>query len=516
MSGKVYLVGAGPGDPGLLTVKGQRCLEQADVVIHDYLANPRLLESVRPDAERLLVGKHGGGTRVEQDLINALLVDRARQGKVVVRLKGGDPFIFGRGAEEAAAVRAAGIEFEIVPGVTSATAVPAYAGIPLTHRELASSVIIATGYEYPAKAEPAVRWDAVARSGSTLVLLMTQRQLRHNMQALIDGGMAGDTPAAVIEWGTRADQRTVDGTVATIADMADAATIKPPALAVVGAVVRLRPQLGWFERKPLFGRRIVITRPRRQAAAFAALLEAQGAEVLAFPTIETVAPPSYAGLDAALRRPQDFDWVVLTSVNGVRVFFERLQEIGGDIRSWHGARFAAIGPQTAQALRAACVRVDVVPGEYRAEGVADALAAAGVDGRRVLLPRAAGARELLPEELRRLGAVVEEVISYESVPPRDGGAPELRSLLAQGRIDLVTFTSSSTVRHFATAMADAITPWPPTVGVGCIGPVTAETARSFGMPVVVQPEVYTVAAFAEAIIGYYRPERRLPPGRETA
>ena len=280
MAGKLYLVGAGPGDPGLLTVKGKRCLERADMVIYDYLANPRLLDFARADAERRLVSKHGGGARVEQETVNALIIEHARQGKVVVRLKGGDPFIFGRGAEEAAAARAAGIEFEIVPGVSSAIAVPAYAGIPLTHRELASNVIFTTGYEYPTKTEAAVHWSELARSGSTLVILMTQRQLSANMSKLIGGGLDPETPVAIIESGTRADQRTVVGTAATIAALAAEQDIKPPALAVVGAVVRLREQLSWFERKPLFGRRIVITRPRAQGTEFAEQLEAWGAEVV--------------------------------------------------------------------------------------------------------------------------------------------------------------------------------------------------------------------------------------------
>jgi uroporphyrinogen III methyltransferase/synthase len=506
MAGRLYLVGAGPGDPGLLTLKGKRCLEQADIVIYDYLANPRLLDYARRDAERCLVGKHGGGARVEQETINKLIVQHAQQGKVVVRLKGGDPLIFGRGAEEAEAAVAAGIEFEIVPGVSSATAVPAYAGIPLTHRQLASNVIFTTGYEYPSKAEPAVHWSQLARTGSTLVILMTQRQLNDNMNKLIAGGLDPETPVAVIEWGTRADQRTVIGTAATIAALARQRDIKPPALAIVGAVVRLRAQLNWFERKPLFGRHIVITRPRPQAAEFAELLEAAGAEVVPLPTIETVAPPSLAALDDAIRRAAEFDWVVFTSANGVRVFCERLLMLGGDLRDWHRARFAAIGPQTAKALRAYCVRVDAVPAEYRAEAVAAALAKIGVAGKRILLPRAAGARAVLPQHLRECGATVDDVPTYTTVLPRER-AQELRDLLRRGAVDLVTFTSSSTVHNFVALLdggpADALRD----LTVGCIGPVTAETARSYGMHVAVQPETYTVAAFAAAIVQFYATTR---------
>jgi uroporphyrinogen III methyltransferase/synthase len=501
MAGRVYLVGAGPGDPGLLTLKGKRCLEQADIVIYDYLANPRLLDHARPDAERILVGKHGGGTRVEQTAINQLIIDHARQGKTVVRLKGGDPFIFGRGGEEAAAAHAAGIDFEIVPGVTSAIAVPAYAGIPLTHRELASNVIFTTGYEYPSKTEPAVHWSELARSGSTLVILMTQRQLRNNMQQLVASGLDPKTPAAVIQWGTRADQYTVVGTAATIADLAERQAMKPPVLAVVGAVVALREQLNWFERKPLFGRRIVITRPRAQAAEFAELLEAWGAEIIPFPTIETVPPESFAPLDAAIRRAAEFDWVVFTSANGVRVFFARLQTLGADIREFHRAHFAAIGPQTARSLQAYCVRVESIPEEFRAEGVVAALAAAGVAGKRVLLPRAAGAREVLPIELRALGATVEEVVTYASVLPRMH-AEELRELLLRGAADLVTFTSSSTVHNFVAAFDGAVDRVLAHTAIGCIGPVTADTARSYGLRVAIQPATYTIPAFVDAIVQY--------------
>lgn len=512
MAGRLYLVGAGPGDPGLLTLKGKRCLERADIVIYDYLANPRLLDYARPDAERRLVGKHSGGERVAQETINALIVEQARQGKVVVRLKGGDPFIFGRGAEEAEAARAAGVEFEIVPGVSSAIAVPAYAGIPLTHRELASNVIFTTGYEYPGKTEPAVHWNELARSGSTLVILMTQRQLGANMKKLVAGGLDPETPVAVIEWGTRADQRTVVGTAATIAAAASDHDVKPPALAVVGAVVRLREQLNWFEHKPLFGRRIVITRPRAQAADFAEQLEAWGAEVVPFPTIETVAPASFAALDDAIRRAADFDWVVFTSANGVRVFFERLQTVDADVRDWHRARFAAIGPQTARALRAYCVRVETVPEEYRAEAVVTALARIGVAGKRILLPRAAGARAVLPQQLREHGAIVEDVPTYTTVLPHTD-AQQLRDLLLRDAADLVTFTSSSTVHNFIALLEGSGPEVLRHTTVGCIGPVTTETARKYGMQVAIQPSAYTVPAFVEAIVQYYA---TVPPKRRSA
>jgi uroporphyrinogen III methyltransferase/synthase len=502
MTGKLYLVGGGPGDPGLLTLKGKRCIEQADVVIYDYLANVRLLDFAPPHATHVLVGKHGGGNRVEQEEINRLVLRYAGEGKTVVRVKGGDPFIFGRGAEEMEVARNAGIEVEVVPGVSAATAVPAYAGIPLTHRKLASSVVIATGYEYPGKTEPAVQWSELARSGSTLVLLMTTRQLRTNMEKLVDGGLPAETPAAVVEWGTRAEQRTVVGTAATIADLAAEQDIGPPALAVVGEVVTLRDRLDWYERKPLFGKRIVITRPRAQAADFAERLEAWGAEIIPCPTIETVAPQSYAPLDDALGRASEFDWVIFTSVNGVRAFLERLKEKGADIRDWHRSRVAAIGPQTARALQAACVRVDIVPEEFRAEGVIAALATEGVTGKRILLPRASGARAVLPRELERLGAVVDDVPSYDTVAPQQT-LQQLRSQLLRGEADVVTFTSSSTVRNFAAMFGDDLPRVVAGTVVGCIGPVTAETARSHGMTVSIEPREYTIPAFANAIVNYF-------------
>ena len=500
--GTVYLVGAGPGAPGLITLDGVRCLSRADVVIYDYLASPRLLEHAPLQAERILVGKHGGGQRVEQAVITALLLDRARRGLSVVRLKGGDPFVFGRGGEEAEALAAAGIRFEIVPGVTSAAAVAAYAGIPLTHRDLASSFTVLTGYEYPDKQEMAVHWDAVAQRGNTLVFLMATRQLRANMDKLLAHGVSPETPAAVIRWGTVADQQTLVGTVATISDLAARHNLQPPAVAVVGQVVRLRDALAWFERKPLFGRRIVVTRARAQAAGFIDALGAAGADVIPCPTIEIVPPASWAPLDAAIERIASFDWVVLTSVNGVALFFDRLRALRRDVRALHGARIAAVGSETAAALAARGVLADVVPDEFRAEGVAAAMRAAGVTGTRVLLARAAAAREILPQLLRAAGAEVEEVASYATaLPPTD--PRELRDLLAARAVDLVTFTSSSTVRHFAELLGDDAAALLRGVPVGCIGPITADTARQAGLSVVLQPSTYTVPAFTQAILAYF-------------
>jgi uroporphyrinogen III methyltransferase / synthase len=506
--GHVYLVGAGPGAPGLITLDGVRALERADIVIYDYLANPRLLDHAPQTAQRVLVGKHGGGARTEQAVITAMLLEQARAGRIVVRLKGGDPFVFGRGGEEAEALAAAGVPFSVVPGISSAIAVPAYAGIPLTHRDLASSFTVLTGYEYPDKAELAVHWDAVAQRGNTLVFLMTTRQLDANMAKLLRHGVDPDTPAAVIRWGTTAEQETVSGTVATIADLAAARQIQPPAIAVVGQVVRLREVLAWAERRPLAGRRLVVTRPRAQAAGFIDALAALGADVLACPTIEIVPPESWAPLDAALDRLETYDWVVLTSANGVAMFFDRLRARRRDVRALHRARLAAVGSETAAAIAARGLLVDVVPDEFRAEAVAEAMRAAGVAGQRVLLPRAAQAREILPRMLRDFGATVDEVASYRSVAPR-GDLAELRALLADGAVDLITFTSSSTVTNFLARLgADAATLLTD-VPAACIGPITADTARAAGLRVVVQPATYTIAAFTDAIVQYLQRAPRM-------
>jgi uroporphyrinogen III methyltransferase/synthase len=477
-----------------------RCLSRCDVVVYDYLANPRLLDHAPAEAERILVGKHGGGARVEQSTIVEMLISRARRGDTIVRLKGGDPFVFGRGAEEAEALAAAGIPFEVVPGVTSAVAVPAYAGIPLTERDSASSFTVLTGYEYPDKKDLAVRWDAVARRGSTLVLLMTTRQLRSNMAALIANGMAADTPVALIRWGSVAEQETLIGTASTIAELAEARRLQPPAVAVVGDVVLRRERLKWFERKPLFGKRIVVTRPRDQAKDFVEALEDAGADVLTCPTIEIVPPKSWQAANRAMRELASFDWIVFTSVNGVRMFFDHLRALGQDVRELHRAKLAGVGPATAEALGARGLLVDIVPEqEYRAEGLAAALRAAGVAGKRVLLPRAAAAREILVELLADVGAAVEEVPVYQTVLARSDPA-EVRRRLSAGEVDLVTFTSSSTVRNFIRLLGSDAVELLARTQIGCIGPITADTARELGLKVHLCPERYTIEALTEAIM----------------
>jgi len=511
-AGRVYLVGAGPGDPGLLTVRAERCLAAADVVVHDYLIGARLLDAVRPDAEVIAVGRsHDDRARLAPGEIERLLIDRARAGRMVVRLKNGDPFLLGRGAEECEALRHAGVPFEVVPGVSSALAAPAYAGIPLTHREHASLVTIATGHQACAPGEtaaslPALPWDVLARQGGTLVFLMGMRQLPAIMTQLVAHGLPAGTPAAVVQWGTTGRQATVVATVETLATAVRAAALGAPGVIVVGSVVTLREQARWFEGRPLFGRRVVVTRPRAQAGGLAALLEEQGADVVAFPTIALVPPVDPAPLARAVAAAHTYDWIVFTSVNGVRAFFDRLAAAERDVRDLASVRLAVIGPETAAELGRRLLRATLLPEEYRAEGLLAALGREELRGRRVLLPRAEGARALLPETLAARGAEVDEVIAYRAVRPPEGDVESLRAALATGTVDALTFTSSSTVRNFV-AMVGAdelrrlVRAGRPVVA--CIGPVTADTARALGLDVAVMPTRYTVPALAAALVAHF-------------
>src|SRR5574337_1353313 len=452
MMGKVYLIGAGPGDPGLFTLRGVTCLREADVIVYDYLANPRLLSYAKPDAELIYVGKKGGnGDAATQVEIDRLLIEKALAGKVVARLKGGDPFIFGRGGEEGEELFQAGVPFEVVPGITSAIAVPAYAGIPLTHRDHASTVAILTGHEDPLKQLSLIAWEKVATGIGTLVFLMGCGNLRSIVDKLLEHGRAKETPAAVMRWGTKPEQETVAGTLDTIVELAQRRGIGPPAVLVVGDVVRLRERLNWFERRPLFGKRILITRTREQAGRFAELLEGQGAEVLELPLIEIAPPKSWKPLDQAIERIETYRWVIFTSANGVDAFFSRLRELRRDARRLGAARICAIGPATADTLERYTIIPDLVPAEFRAEGVIEALKPYDLQGAKILLPRAEVARDLLPADLERRGATVDVVPVYRTVQSRTAG-DVLKPLLQDRKIDLVTFTSSSTVTNFVEAL----------------------------------------------------------------
>lgn len=495
---KVYLIGAGPGDPGLLTLKGKAILEKADVVVYDALANDALLAHARPDAEKIYVGKVAGDHALPQGQINALIIAKAQEGKIVARLKGGDPYIFGRGGEEAEELLEAGVPFEEVPGISSTIAGPAYAGIPLTHRSFASSVTLITGHENPDKPGSVHRWDALARSASTLVFVMGMKNLPDISKNLVSAGLSADTPAALVHWGTTARHRSLVATIATLPARAVEEGFTNPSVIVVGGVVSLHDKLNWFEQKPLLGRGVVVTRAREQASGLAAMLAELGAEVVQFPTIQITPLDDYAEIDAAISRRASYQWIVFTSVNGVKYFWQRLTQAGLDSRALGGMKVAAIGPATADALLAKGIAPDFIPERYVAEGVVEGMLALGMAGQRVLVPRAREAREVLPEQLRAAGATVDVIAVYATVPALSR-KDEVLEMLAQGRIHCVTFGSSSTVDNFLGAIsADTLKKYP-AVQLAAIGPVTATTLAKHGLPCHIQPKDFTIPALVEEL-----------------
>jgi uroporphyrinogen III methyltransferase/synthase len=505
MSGKVYLVGAGPGDPGLLTQKGADCLKKAEVVVYDYLANPELLALAPETAQRIYVGKKGGDHTKTQAQINKLLCDLASSGKIVARLKGGDPYVFGRGGEEASALHARGLAFEVVPGVTSAIAAPSYAGIPVTDRRATTEVAFITGHEDPTKPGSTINWASLAGIG-TLVFLMGVKNLPHICTQLMAHGKPADTPAAAVRWGTTPQQRTVSGTLADLPQRVEKVGLKAPAITVVGQVVALREELLWFERLPLFGKRVVVTRTREQASSLSAQLKELGAEVLEIPTIAVRPPADPQPLAQACANIEAYDWLVFTSPNGVKAFFTALEAAGKDCRALYRAKLAAIGPATGKAVAKKGVKPDVVARTFVAEGLLEALAAYDLNGAKVLLPRAAQAREILPETLASRGAQVEVVAAYETVAPA-GSADALQQALAEG-FDAVTFTSSSTVRNFLALLDDGgrqeliRRSQAGEIIAASIGPITTRTARDAGLKIQVEPDAYTIDALVEALAGH--------------
>jgi uroporphyrinogen III methyltransferase/synthase len=501
LKGKVYLIGAGPGDPGLITLKGAKCLAAADVVVYDRLVNTRLLGHARPEAEVIFAGKSPERHALKQNEINELLVAKGMEGNVVARLKGGDPFVFGRGGEEAEALKEAGIPYEVVPGVTAAVAAPAYAGIPVTHRSFTSCFTVITGNEDPNKPDSAINWDKIAGSG-TLVFLMGMAHLPEITVRLKTAGLPGDTPAAVIQWGTTAKQRTVTGTLDDINEVVSAAGLTNPAVVVVGSVVGLRGELAWFEQGPLFGRRIVVTRAREQASVLSEAITALGGEAYEFPTIRVEPPADWEGLDRALEEAGAYDWVVFTSVNGVKMFFNRLREMGKDIRTFGKAKFAAIGPGTRAYLEERGLAVVYMPEEFRADAVAAGLKERMNAGARVLMPRADIAPDSLPRALTAAGFRVDNVVAYRTVPERRG-AVLMREMLAGGMIDAVTFTSSSTVKNFVAAVGSDAPALLANVAVASIGPVTSDTAREVGLRVDVQARQYTIPGLVESLVEHF-------------
>lgn len=480
----VYLVGAGPGDPGLLTLRAAEVLAEADVVVYDRLSAASLLDLAPPHADRVSVGKAPGRADMTQDDINALLVDRGRSGRTVVRLKGGDPFVFARGGEEAGALQEAGVPFEVVPGITSAIAVPAYAGIPVTLRHSSTSVTLVTGHEDPgAGEEGTVDWEAVGRVGGTIVVLMGAARIGAIADRLLAAGRSPDTPVASITWGTRPQQTTVRATLATIGSHA----LESPATIVIGEVAA--QDLAWFERRPLFGTRVVVTRAREQASSLKRRLETCGATVIELPAIEVDDPPDGgAALRATAAGVQAYDWVVLTSANGAARFMACLR----DGRDLGGVRVAAIGPGTADILERANIRPDLVPASFVAESLLDAFPPPAAAGGRVLIPRAAVARDVLPDGLRAMGWQVDVVDAYET----RSGEPTAEERRAVATADVVTFTSSSTVERFLELMGPEQVP----AVVACIGPVTAATARANGLVVDVEASVHTIDGLVEALV----------------
>jgi uroporphyrinogen III methyltransferase / synthase len=495
--GLCVLAGAGPGDVGLVTLRAKEVLEEAQVVVYDYLCNPEILKWAPVNAEILFAGKKSGQHTLRQDEINRLLVDRTKEGKRVVRLKGGDPFVFGRGGEEAEALAAAGLAFEIIPGISSAIAVPAYAGIPLTHRDFASSVTIFTGHEDPAKEETAIDYKALVAGKGTLVMLMGMDRLASIVPELLANGASLHLPVALIRWGTTGRQETLIGELGSI--VAASEQFQPPAVAVFGRVVELRDKLRWFEQRPLFGRRIVVTRTRKQASALSAKLRILGADVYELPTIRVEPSENPMEFGELVRDAFQYDWLIFTSANGVDAFFDMFYRLYDDARSIGNVKIAAIGPATAQRIKHFHLSVDVQPKEFIAEAIIDGLLEFGsVENLKFLVVRAQGAREVLPKRLAELGAIVDEANAYRTVPETTDASGALERFQAEGA-DLVTFTSSSTVENFLALKL----PWPPQMKTASIGPITSETMRKNGLPVDVEAARYDVDGLVVAVLKLY-------------
>jgi len=503
-TGRVYLVGAGPGDPELVTLRAMRLIRQADVIVFDALANPVLLDEARPTAELIDVGKRAKAHKLSQEQINDLLADRAAEGKMVVRLKGGDPYVFGRGSEEAIYLHGRGVAVEVVPGVTSAIAAPAYAGIPVTHRGVATTVTLVTGHEDPTKGVTQVDYQALAKlaiQGGTLCFYMGMSRLQTIADELYRHGLPLETGAAVIQWGTMPSQRTVRATLADLQEKVDAAGLRAPAIIVIGPVVAVDPDgaLRWFEQRPLFGQTIVITRTRHQASELRTALESLGAQVLEAPTIEILPTQEWGPIDASLRQIGQYDWLVLTSTNGVAGLRERLYALGMDARHLAGVKIAAIGDATARALSAMGLRADLVPTQFVAESLAaELIARHEVRGKKVLMLRADIARPVLRERLVEAGAIVEDLCIYVTRTARSLPEPVLEAL-RESRVDWVTFTSSSTVRnllemlgHERRLLAN--------VKLASIGPITSQTLREAGLSVYVEAQRYNIDGLVQALV----------------
>lgn len=493
-NGKVYLVGAGPGDPALLTLRGAECLRRADVVLYDYLVNPVLIAHCREGAERICLGKHGGGRIWPQEEINDQLVAHARAGRTVVRLKSGDPAIFARGAEEIERLAQEGIEYEIVPGITAALAAGSYAGIPITHRDLASAVALITGQEDPQKEEKAIDYANLAKFPGTLVFYMGVTTVRQWSAALMAAGKPGTTPVAVIRHCSQPDQKTLLTTLADLPQAVEREKLRPPVIFIIGEVAPLGRQYSWFEKRPLFGKKILVTRPANQAAALAGPLAELGAEILFQPAIAISLPRDWSPVDAAVSRLSEFDWLVFSSSNGVRVLLDRVLESGKDLRVFGQIKLAAIGPGTADELLRYHLQADLIPDEYRAESLAGSLTKSA-RGKRVLLARANRGREVLAEELAAAGGIVEPIVVYESSDTASAD-PHIAELLQAGKIDWVTVTSSAIARSLVRLFGDDLRK----TKLATISPITSGTLRELGFEPAAEAKEYTIAGIVKAIL----------------
>lgn len=499
MNGKVYLVGAGPGEPDLITVKGKKCLEKADVVIYDYLANPILLEYA-PCAEKIYVGKKSANHTVNQERINEIIVEKAKEGKTVVRLKGGDPFIFGRGGEEALALAKNGIEYEIVPGVTSGIAAPIYAGIPLTMRGVNSSIAFATGHETDEKDFTHLDWYALSKMG-TLIFYMGVKNMPQIVENLIKAGMSKETPCALIRWATYPEQKVLTGNLSNINEKIKKTGFKAPAITVIGEVVSLRKDLVWFEKKPLFGQTVLVTRTKEQAGKLSERLRELGSNVIEIPTIEVVPPESFDPLDKALENIDSYNCLILTSVNGVKYFFERLKALRKDVRILHGLKICAIGPATGKAIEEKGLFVDIMPEKYVAESVLEKLKEFGISNKKFLLARAKVARDVIPDEIKKAGGQIDVVTVYETVIPSQN-KEKLKKILSEKDINFVTFTSSSTVKNFFQLLGEMKVK--ENIAFASIGPVTSQTLREKGYEPNIEAKVYTIDGLVDAIVSYVK------------
>ncbi|WP_432665689.1 uroporphyrinogen-III C-methyltransferase [Wukongibacter baidiensis] len=501
MSGKVYLVGAGPGDYKLITLKGLECIEKADVILYDRLINPKLLKYAKENVEIIYVGKAPNAHSYTQEEISQLILEKALEGNVVTRLKGGDPFVFGRGGEEALLLLEHNVPFEIVPGITSAISVPAYAGIPVTHRNVSSSFHVITGHEDPLKNKSSLDYEALGKLKGTLIFLMGVKNIESISSNLMKYGQSSERPVAVIRRGTTADQRILTGTLGNISQKVTEHGFKNPAIIIVGEVVNLAESLSWFDKKPLFGKRVLVTRTRTQASKLSEKIEELGGEAIEYPTIKIVENDDHTDIDKAIGQIEQYKWIVFTSVNGVKFFFDRMQKLSFDIRLLKNAKLCAIGPATSKELSDKGFVVDSIPEEYRAESIIDDLKDKINAGDKILLPRADIARKVLEEELIKLGADVDNIHVYKTIVPEHESS-ELISLLEEKKIDIVTFTSSSTVKNFCKILGMENLELLKGVLVAAIGPITAETAHEIGVKVDIEAKEYTIDGLVDAIINH--------------